>query len=251
MEKEKDRTRAREASKRYREKHKEQAREAIRLWQKNNSEKVKATSKRWREAHKDEFEFKEQCKKSFQKTYYKDPKKNYAASKRWRESHVEQYKDTKKQWDEKHKDEQLEKSRLWRQENLEKSRKIGREWNAKKRIQDPGFRILASLRSRIRIVLRRHEAVKAEHTKELLGCDAKQLREHLEKAFREGMTWENYGSVWHVDHIRPCVSFDLTQKEEQKACFHYSNLQPLFVKDNIKKSSYHNGKKIYRRQIQV
>ena len=68
----------------------------------------------------------------------------------------------------------------------------------------------------------------------LTGCTIPYLRGYLEGKFKEGMTWENYGS-WHVDHIKPCASFDLTKKEEQEKCFHYTNLQPLWALENIKK----------------
>ena len=58
--------------------------------------------------------------------------------------------------------------------------------------------------------------------------------------FREGMTLENHGPVWHIDHIRPCASFDLTDKAQAAACFHYSNLQPLFAEENLAKSDSFN-----------
>jgi hypothetical protein len=59
--------------------------------------------------------------------------------------------------------------------------------------------------------------------------------EFLEKKFLPGMNWENYGE-WHIDHIVPCSSFDLSKSEQQKICFNYSNLQPLWAADNIRKS---------------
>ena len=69
---------------------------------------------------------------------------------------------------------------------------------------------------------------------ELIGCTREKLIEHLENQFLPGMSWENYGK-WHVDHIKPCSMFDFTDLEEQKRCFHYSNLQPLWAKDNLSK----------------
>ena len=62
-----------------------------------------------------------------------------------------------------------------------------------------------------------------------------ELKAYLELQFTDGMTWENRGN-WHIDHIRPCASFDLTDPEQQKQCFHYTNLQPLWAADNLAKS---------------
>jgi hypothetical protein len=67
-----------------------------------------------------------------------------------------------------------------------------------------------------------------------LGCSIVDFRNHLESLWQEGMTWENYGD-WHIDHIIPCAAFDLTKESEVKKCFHFSNLQPLWEKDNLKK----------------
>jgi hypothetical protein len=65
----------------------------------------------------------------------------------------------------------------------------------------------------------------------LIGCSITQLREHIEKQFTDGMSWDNYGK-WHVDHIVPCSAFDLFDASQQQACFHFTNLQPLWAKDN-------------------
>lgn len=73
-------------------------------------------------------------------------------------------------------------------------------------------------------------------TKNLLGCSIKFLKKHLESQFKLGMSWDNYGLYgWHVDHIRPCASFDLSKPEEQRKCFHYTNLQPLWAEENNRK----------------
>lgn len=69
----------------------------------------------------------------------------------------------------------------------------------------------------------------------LLGCDKAQFMEYLALKFRDGMTWENYGKVWHVDHIKPCAAFDLTNDTELRECFHHTNLQPLLAHENLSK----------------
>jgi len=55
--------------------------------------------------------------------------------------------------------------------------------------------------------------------------------------FRPGMSWDNHGLVWHLDHVRPCASFDLTDPEQQRICFRWDNFQPLFAKENLQKGS--------------
>ena len=70
---------------------------------------------------------------------------------------------------------------------------------------------------------------------EITGIPIEGLRQHLESQFSLNMTWENRGQ-WHIDHIRPWASFDLTKTEQRKQCFHYTNLQPLWAKDNMTKS---------------
>lgn len=101
-------------------------------------------------------------------------------------------------------------------------------------------RIARVLKSRIR------EAVKGEwkhgRTQELLGCSIEFFRAYIESLWTEGMSWENHTNRgWHLDHIIPCAFFDLTNEEEQKRCFHYTNYQPLWWKPNISKGSLYNG----------
>jgi hypothetical protein len=96
------------------------------------------------------------------------------------------------------------------------------------------YKIKHVLRSRIRDALKKHLANKYRNTNDLTSCTMEELKLHLEAKFTEGMTWENHGD-WHIDHIKPCCSFDLKEEEEQKKCFHYTNLQPLWAKDNLSK----------------
>jgi hypothetical protein len=105
------------------------------------------------------------------------------------------------------------------------------------RMKNPVFGVVKNLRRRVNDVIRRN--LKSASTLTLLGCSVDQFLGHLEINFEEGMAWDNYGSAWHVDHRRPCASFDLTKPEEQRICFNWKNLQPLFAKDNLRKGAKH------------
>lgn len=92
------------------------------------------------------------------------------------------------------------------------------------------------LRRRIIHAVNRQKSRKETGTVKLLGCSIEYFIKHLENQFRDGMTWENRGKErgkWHIDHIRPCNTFDLTKESEQKLCFHYTNLRPLWSEDNV------------------
>lgn len=97
-----------------------------------------------------------------------------------------------------------------------------------------GFRLKENVVSRINLALK--NKTKSARTEKLLGCTIEELKIYLESKFKEGMSWDNR-SAWHIDHIIPCVSFDLSKEEEQKKCFHYTNLQPLWARENILKGS--------------
>lgn len=98
---------------------------------------------------------------------------------------------------------------------------------------DISYKIKHNMKRRMNLALKGY--YKSETTRKLIGCDDVKLRTHLEKQFTVGMNWNNYGD-WHIDHIIPCANFDLTDPEQQKKCFHYSNLQPLWAVDNLRKS---------------
>lgn len=127
-------------------------------------------------------------------------------------------------WQEKNQERVNAQARLRRKENPEKYRAAARKKEKKYR-ERADVRIRRSLSSRIRNTLQGRN--KSARTTELLGCPVVWLEVHLESLFKPGMTWENYGPVWHVDHVRPCSSFDLTRPEQQRFCFHWTNLQPV------------------------
>jgi hypothetical protein len=116
----------------------------------------------------------------------------------------------------------------------EETKKMVRERMKHKRLTDENFRLKNNLRRRINQAVR--GTSKSMKTMKLVGCSINELKNHLETQFVVGMSWENYGKKgWHIDHILPCASFDLTDPEQQKKCFHYTNLQPLWADDNYRK----------------
>lgn len=103
-----------------------------------------------------------------------------------------------------------------------------------KRQTDVQYRIAQNLRARFLIALKRNE--KKGSAIRLLGCTISELKIYLEGQFKDGMTWGNYGLLmWHIDHKIPLAFFDLTDGEHLKRACHYTNLQPMWAKENIRK----------------
>jgi hypothetical protein len=107
------------------------------------------------------------------------------------------------------------------------------DYNKNKRKIDINFKLRDYLRNRLYRALKRNS--KSKKIFELLGCSIDFLKLYLGSQFEEGMTWKNYGK-WHIDHIKPCASFDLSKLSEQCKCFHYTNLQPLWAEENLSKN---------------
>lgn len=102
---------------------------------------------------------------------------------------------------------------------------------------EPTNKIASMFRSRLCTAIKKQLGFKKVKSIELLGCSIPELMNHLQSKFYANMSWKNYGSYWHIDHVRPCASFNLQNEKEQQICFHYSNLQPLTAKDNIIKGA--------------
>lgn len=185
--------------------------EQARNWQKRNPEKVKVyrTSDEYRKKARD-------ARKIF---YYQNHEKELNYSRKY------------------HK-ENKEKEKEYRIENKIKIRTYFRKYEKERYYNDPKFKIRLNLRKRLNKSLK-NKSKKSLSIKTLINCSLEELKIHLERQFQEGMSWENYGK-WHIDHIKPCSSFDLTDLEQQKQCFNYTNLQPLWATDNIRKSNKYN-----------
>jgi hypothetical protein len=123
-----------------------------------------------------------------------------------------------------------------RQYDIKNREKIN-EYQRRRRKTDSAYRLLCNGRRRLSHALKITNIAKTQRFVELLGCTPKRLVEYLQDKFTGCMTWTNYGTLWEVDHIKPCSSFDLAEEKQMRLCFHYSNLQPLLKTDNRIKGS--------------
>lgn len=107
----------------------------------------------------------------------------------------------------------------------------------KKRINEwPAYRVIAMIRSNLSKKLNNYTEIKGSHYQKYIGCTLQELRTYIEKQFQSGMSWKNRGlKTWHIDHIRPVCSFDLTDVNSVYECYHYTNLQPLWYQQNKEK----------------
>ena len=165
----------------------------------------------------------------------------------WRKNHIERVKELHRILCRKYYLKNIKKEHIRGKKYRTNHPEIRQIWSNKNRIKinenrrnirknNINFRIAGNLRTRIRIVLKGKS--KCSTTIKLVGCSAEFLKKYLESKFKKGMSWSNYDrgrSKWHIDHIRPCASFDLSKKKEQCKCFNYHNLQPLWAIENISK----------------
>jgi hypothetical protein len=179
-----------------------------------NKEKIKKVHKKYYVKNKSYYK---KYHEIYDKIYYKKNKKRY--NKRGKIYYKNNILKFKKLW------------KLYYKKNKIFLNKKATILRFKKYHTNISFKLKHLLRTRIRSAIKNNS--KAHKTIKLLGCSIDFLKQHLEKQFKNGMSWKNYGFYgWHIDHIRPCCSFDLSKKSEQMKCFHYKNLQPLWAKDN-------------------
>lgn len=124
----------------------------------------------------------------------------------------------------KNREQELIKMKMWQQTH----RQYFKEYR-KKQLLNIQFRIKKLLRGRLyQAITKKNKIISSI---DMLGCSVKDFVLFIASKFKDGMSWENYGK-WHIDHIRPCSSFDLADIAQQRECFNYTNLQPLWANEN-------------------
>ena len=178
----------------------EKSRERSIRWEKNNPEKSKEKQKRYRIKNHDKIIIRHR------KWYAENTEKALAATEKWRK------------------------------ENPEKIRTQRRIWKNKKYHSDIQYKLMEILRSRLRLALRKNQ--KRGSTIDLLGCTIQEFKKYIENKFQKGMTWDNWSyKGWHIDHKIPLYHFDLSREDQLKKACHYTNLQPMWAVENLKKNN--------------
>jgi hypothetical protein len=177
-------------------------------------------------------------KNKIQRKKYREENKEKVREqkKRDRLKHSENYKKIQKEYWIKNKESLSLKNKEWRKNNKTRIREYHNALHKVLMATNPEYKIKRNLRRRVNLALKNQGMFKDKSLTKYIGCTISELITYLETKFLEGMTYNNYGE-WHVDHIIPCASFDLTLEENQKKCFHYTNLQPLWGKDNLVKGA--------------
>ena len=198
-----------------------------RKYRQENKEKITAKSREYYQENKEKIAAKS-------REYYQENKEKIAAKEReYRQENKEKVTARHSKYRQENKEKITAKSREYYQENKEKIHK----YYKKRYHSDPEYNLICRLRTRMsKVVKAAGLDKKCDSTSELLGISPSGLKEWLERQFTEGMTWENR-SDWHVDHRVPITAFDLTVDQNQRICFWYKNLHPMWAKDNLQKSN--------------
>jgi len=160
------------------------------------------------------------------------------ADKKWRDSNKEYMSNKSKTWYEQNKEHRKEYLKEYREKNIDKIRKTKRDYQQHLRDTNPTYKLISYFRTAIYQVLKESNVEKNKHYFDVLQYTPKQLIDHLELQFTDGMTWDNYGE-WHVDHIKPISSFNIIEMGDNEfmKCWCLNNLQPMWGEENIRKSN--------------
>lgn len=191
------------------------------------------------EYYKSSFNTCKQCRKQYTKEYKKKNRKKYnELNKKYLKNpiNMEKYKLAVKKWKLKNKQAVYEYNKNWKNNNKIRLNELARAHDKKRKQEDINYKLKKLLRNRLYDALKGNYKVGSAVRD--LGCTIEQLKLHLEYKFQSGMTWNNWTiNGWHIDHIIPLSSFNLSNKEELLIACNYTNLQPMWAKDNLTKSN--------------
>lgn len=160
-------------------------------------------------------------------------KKEY--NKFYREKNKDRLNEYTKQWRIENKEKMKNQRKIYYQENKEIIKKRNYEYCVERQKRDPFYKIIRGIRALILISFKNQFTIKSKKTVEILGCSFEEFKLHLESQFDDKMNWDNQGTYWHLDHIIPISSAET--EEDVYKLNHYTNFQPLYWLDNIKKSN--------------
>lgn len=220
----------------YRDKHKKEIAEHNKIYREENQDKLK-------QKDKEKYQRRKEIVRIKGKEYRETNKEKIASrTKQYREKHKDEIKIRKALDYQKNKDKRSIAKKLWAQNNKEKMNARRRE----REKTDPHVKMSKKIRQQMRRAIVYYNATKKESSLKYLGCDMAFFVKHIEAQWIEGMNWSNHGNgkgKWQVDHIDPICSFDFSKDEQLRACFHYSNLRPLWQPDNARKGAQDKKKK--------
>jgi hypothetical protein len=217
-------------NKQYRQENLEKERERHKKYYQENLEKVRE--------HRQENAEK---KREYSKLYHqKNLEKVRERQKKYYQENLEKERERNKQYRQENNEKIRERQKKYYQENLEKERERHKKYDQKRLKTDPKFKLDKNMSRSIHKCLKSKGLSKKETGwQKAVGYTVEQLKEHLEKQFDDKMTWENQGTYWHIDHIKPksLFEYDSIDHPEFKKCWSLDNLQPLEAIENLKKSN--------------
>lgn len=216
------------------EQNKEEIRRRGREFYRKNREKIIQDQKNYYSHNKGK------CKQSLKEYNLRNKEKLKQHRKERYQQNKQYYIQKAKEYAEQNKEKRDQLVKEYRHRNKEKikeyaqsRREINRQRHNNRYKNDPIYKLSRTLRARLISAIKNKAIKKYQPTLDMIGCTIEQLRLHIEQQWLPGMTWENHTQRgWHIDHIKPVNTFDLTDIEQQKQCFHYTNLRPLWAVDN-------------------
>jgi len=151
----------------------------------------------------------------------------------YRISNISKYKEIQKKYRNSNKLKEKERIKIWKNDNKKLIIKKAIEYEKNRKEIDPLFKLIRNLRSRMFNFFYKKKFTKKNRTIEIIGCEPEFLKEYIESKFTDGMSWDKMGNKIHIDHIIPLSS--AKNNDEAIMLCHYTNLQPLWKEDNLKK----------------